>query len=71
MWSGGRERQPDTGYQPEQERLYDALRAAKVATQTHPFEEGGHGFGLRFTEGKPVAVWPELVLAWWKWKRSV
>ena len=52
-------------------RLYDALRAAKVATEMHLFEEGGHGFGLRFTTGKPVAVWPELVLGWWKRKGFV
>jgi acetyl esterase/lipase len=49
-------------------RLYDALRAAKVPTEMHLFEEGGHGFGLRFTTGKPVAAWPGLVEAWWKRK---
>lgn len=49
-------------------RLHDALRAAKVPTETHLFEEGGHGFGLRFTGGKPVAAWPDLVEAWWKRK---
>lgn len=46
--------------------LEAALRAKKVPTQLHVFEEGGHGFGLRFARGKPVEVWPELVLAWWK-----
>ncbi len=46
--------------------LEAALRGKKVPTQLHVFEEGGHGFGLRFTHGKPVAVWPELVLDWWK-----
>mgnify|MGYP001252752432 CR=1 FL=1 len=52
-------------------RLYDALRAAKVPTEMHVFEEGGHGFGLRFTGGKPVAAWPALVEAWWKRKGFV
>lgn len=52
-------------------RLYDALRAAKVPTEMHLFEEGGHGFGLRFTAGKPVAAWPDLVEAWWRRKGFV
>jgi acetyl esterase/lipase len=52
-------------------RLYDAVRAAKVATELHLFEEGGHGFGLRFAKGKPVEAWPDLVLAWWKRKGFV
>lgn len=46
-------------------QLAAALRAANVPTQLHVFEEGGHGFGLRFARGKPVEVWPELVLGWW------
>lgn len=45
-------------------QLEAALRASKVSTEMHIFEEGGHGFGLRFTAGKPVAAWPDLVLAW-------
>ncbi|MDP1738392.1 MAG: alpha/beta hydrolase [Caulobacter sp.] len=52
-------------------RLYEALRAAKVPTEMHLFEEGGHGFGLRFTGGKPVARWPDLVLEWWRRKGFV
>ncbi len=52
-------------------RLYDALRAATVSTEMHVFEEGGHGFGLRFAKGKPVAAWPDLVLAWWRRKGFV
>lgn len=46
--------------------LYDALRGAKVPAEMHIFEEGGHGFGLRFAAGKPVEAWPDLVLAWWE-----
>lgn len=49
-------------------RLYDALRAAKVPAELHVFEEGGHGFGLRFAAGKPVEAWPDLVLGWWRRK---
>lgn len=52
-------------------RLYRTLLAKKVPTEMHLFEEGGHGFGLRFTTGKPVAAWPELVEAWWKRKGFV
>lgn len=41
-----------------------ALRAAKVAAEAHFFAEGGHGFGIGLAKGKPVAVWPDLFLAW-------
>lgn len=47
-------------------RLRDALKKAGVPVETHVFEEGGHGFGLRFTVGKPVAFWPELFMAFAK-----
>jgi acetyl esterase/lipase len=40
--------------------MFAALKAKKVPTEMHVFEEGGHGFGLRFTVGKPVAAWPSL-----------
>lgn len=49
-------------------RLHTALRAAKVPVEMHVYEEGGHGFGLRYAVGKPVEAWPDLVLAWWKRK---
>mgnify|MGYP003575629529 FL=1 len=45
-------------------QLLTALKAAGVKTEAHLFEEGGHGFGIRLIEGKPAAVWPELVLRW-------
>ncbi len=45
-------------------QMLAALRAAGVATEFHLFAEGGHGFGLRGIAGKPVAAWPELLLAW-------
>jgi acetyl esterase/lipase len=41
-----------------------ALRAAGVPAEMHVFEEGGHGFGIARTAGKPDAVWPDLFLAW-------
>ncbi|MBA3999983.1 alpha/beta hydrolase [Brevundimonas sp.] len=44
--------------------LTTALRAADVPVETHLFEEGGHGFGIRQIVGRPAAVWPELALAW-------
>jgi dipeptidyl aminopeptidase/acylaminoacyl peptidase len=44
--------------------MFAALRAAKVPAELHIFEEGGHGFGLRFVQGKPVAAWPDLMLSW-------
>lgn len=45
-------------------RLYDALRRARVPAEMHLFAEGGHGFGLRYVAGKPVAAWPTLFQAW-------
>ena len=44
--------------------LTTALRAVNSPVETHLFEEGGHGFGIRLIQGRPAAVWPELVLAW-------
>jgi acetyl esterase/lipase len=44
--------------------MFQAMRAASVASELHLFEEGGHGFSLRRIEGRPVSVWPELFLHW-------
>lgn len=41
-----------------------ALRDKDIAVETHFFAHGGHGFGLRKTAGKPVAIWPELFVNW-------
>ena len=41
-----------------------ALVAQGIPVETHLFAQGGHGFGLRNTFGKPVSAWPELFLAW-------
>lgn len=44
--------------------LYTALLAAKIPTDLHVFETGGHGFSLHWTIGKPCAAWRELFLSW-------
>jgi acetyl esterase/lipase len=46
--------------------LFDALRSRKVPVEMHLFQEGGHGFGIRYAVGLPAAAWPDLVLAWMK-----
>lgn len=48
--------------------LRAALKAKGIATETHLFEHGGHGFGLRKAVGKPVGIWPEL---WRNWAETV
>jgi acetyl esterase/lipase len=55
----------DSAVNPENSiRFYRALRANKVPAELHIFRKGEHGFGLRFTKGLPVAVWPELYVSW-------
>jgi acetyl esterase/lipase len=55
----------DPAVSPENSiRFYRALRVNKVPAELHIFRKGEHGFGLRFTKGLPVAVWPELYVAW-------
>jgi hypothetical protein len=44
--------------------LRAALKDKRVRVETHLFEHGGHGFGLRKAIGKPVEAWPELWRAW-------
>ena len=41
-----------------------ALRAQDVATETHLFTHGGHGFGIRRVVGKPAGAWPDLFVTW-------
>lgn len=43
--------------------LRAALKAKKIPVETHLFEKGGHGFGVRFTTGLPLAAWPQLALS--------
>ena len=42
----------------------EALRAKDIPVEAHMFAHGGHGFGLRYTVGKPVSIWPELFVNW-------
>lgn len=44
--------------------MYQALVAAKVPSELHAFQEGGHGFGIRLAGDRPCSVWPDLFLAW-------
>ena len=44
--------------------LRAALKTKSIPVETHLFEHGGHGFGLRKAIGKPVEVWPDLWRAW-------
>ncbi|MDQ8756942.1 alpha/beta hydrolase [Sphingosinicella sp. LHD-64] len=48
--------------------LRDALRARGIATETHIFPDGGHGFGLRLARGKSVAHWPDLLSTWGRYR---
>ncbi len=44
--------------------MHQALLAQRVRSELHVFEEGGHGFGLRFVRDKPAGAWPMLFRAW-------
>jgi acetyl esterase/lipase len=44
--------------------LYLAMQQAKIPSDLHVFEVGGHGFSLHWAQGKPAAAWPELFLSW-------
>jgi acetyl esterase/lipase len=44
--------------------MYQALQKARVRSELHVFDSGGHGFGLRGVAGRNVAVWPQLVQNW-------
>ncbi len=43
--------------------LRAALKARRIATETHLYANGGHGFGIRHARGLPLADWPERLLA--------
>jgi len=49
---------------PNAGAYYVALQTAKIPSEIHVFEAGGHGFGLARTVGRPTAVWPDLLLRW-------
>lgn len=44
--------------------MYQALQRARVRSELHVFDTGGHGFGLRGVAGRNVAIWPQLVRNW-------
>jgi acetyl esterase/lipase len=44
--------------------FFGKLRDAKVPSELHVFQEGGHGFSLHWAEGKPCGAWPDLFLTW-------
>ena len=46
--------------------MYAGLLRAGVKSELHVFEEGGHGFGLRFVRDKPASAWPTLFHTWAK-----
>lgn len=41
-----------------------ALSAVGVPVETHLFDHGGHGFGLRGSPDSPGALWPGLLASW-------
>jgi acetyl esterase/lipase len=43
-----------------------ALEENKVESETHIFEDGGHGFGLRSNPELPLSNWPQLFHEWVK-----
>lgn len=49
--------------------LHAALRARGVPCEMHLFPDGGHGFGLRLARGKSPEHWPDLFLAWGRYRR--
>jgi acetyl esterase/lipase len=44
--------------------FFGKLRDAKIASELHVFEVGGHGFSLHWAQGKPCGAWPELFSTW-------
>ena len=44
--------------------FFGKLREARIASELHVFEVGGHGFSLHWAQGKPCGAWPELFLSW-------
>ncbi|HEY0266861.1 MAG TPA: alpha/beta hydrolase [Rhizomicrobium sp.] len=49
---------------PNGAAYYMALQAAKIPSEIHLFESGGHGFGIARVAGQPAGAWPQLLLHW-------
>ena len=45
-------------------RLVSALQQTGVPVEFHLFQQGGHGFSLRFVRGMPAEAWPDLLVQW-------
>ncbi len=46
--------------------MFSALLAAKVPSELHLYQEGGHGFGFSLPPEMPASRWPQDWLAWSK-----
>jgi acetyl esterase/lipase len=44
--------------------MFSALLAAKVPSELHLYQEGGHGFGFSLPPEMPASRWPQDWLAW-------
>jgi len=44
--------------------MFSALLAAKVPSELHLYQEGGHGFGFSLPAAMPASRWPQDWLAW-------
>jgi endo-1,4-beta-xylanase len=44
--------------------LFVKLKAAKVPTEVHIYNSGGHGFGVRTDRPNPVGHWPDRFVEW-------
>lgn len=44
--------------------LMGALKKAKVPSELHIYDRGGHGYGLRHEDGKPVTSWTTRCAEW-------
>jgi acetyl esterase/lipase len=44
--------------------FFGKLREARIASELHVFEVGGHGFSLHWAQGKPAEAWPALFYRW-------
>jgi len=53
----------DKPYIDGTEEYIEGLKKQNIPAESHLFEEGGHGYGMRET-GKPVSDWPELCANW-------
>jgi acetyl esterase/lipase len=46
--------------------LATELKKAGVSAEVHVFATGGHGYGLRHVDGRPVTDWPKACGTWMK-----